>query len=251
MTAYNAAVLLLVIVLTGLLGGFANYVVLRKNDPANAVWSKSVLMGILAAFIVPLFLKTISSDIVASISEIKWGSGVPFELFIFASFCLLAAYFSKAFLDNMGEKLDELEKKAALAADKADRADAKATKVVAESDRRLAELEPAMAILSEREQPSAIQPLTAGFASMMPATVDDEGTKVLKALAIDKYAYRTASGISADTHSDQAEVLNCLQKLKDLDLVGQRTGNARDLWFLTDNGREVVRSQGWAKAAAA
>ena len=111
MTRYNIILLLVAMIGSGLLGGAANYLLLHKDDPDYAKRSRSFVLGLVAALLAPLFLKTISSDMVDKITNIRYGSGIPFDFFVFASFCLLVAVFSRTFAETVAKRLAaEVEK---------------------------------------------------------------------------------------------------------------------------------------------
>jgi hypothetical protein len=111
MTRYNIILLLVAMFGSGLLGGSANYLLLYKDDPEYANRSRSFVLGLVASLLAPLFLKTISTDMIDRISSIRYGSGIPFDFFVFASFCLLAAVFSRTFAESVAKRLAaEVEK---------------------------------------------------------------------------------------------------------------------------------------------
>ena len=83
MTRYNIILLLVAMIGAGVLGGAANYLLLHKDDPEYAKRSRSFVLGLVASLLAPLFLKTISSDMVDKISTIRYGSGDPLRLFRF------------------------------------------------------------------------------------------------------------------------------------------------------------------------
>jgi hypothetical protein len=74
-------------------------------------------MGVVAAFIVPLFLSTISSDLLSS------GVTDRLKLFVFGGFCIVAAIGSRAFIHNISdavlEKVRDARLEAAAAGEKA------------------------------------------------------------------------------------------------------------------------------------
>ena len=107
----NIILLLAAMIGSGVLGGGANYLLLHKDDPAYAKRSRSFVLGLVAALLAPLFLKTISSEMVEKISSIQYGSGIPFDFFVFTSFCLLTALFSRTFAETVAKRLaTEVEK---------------------------------------------------------------------------------------------------------------------------------------------
>jgi RsiW-degrading membrane proteinase PrsW (M82 family) len=92
--------LLAIMVVTGVLGGVANYF-MREKDPNVSAKDlvKYAVLGIVAALTVPLFLNMISSDLLAG------AKSRPIELFVFAGFCLLFVLFSRRFVEGAAAKL--------------------------------------------------------------------------------------------------------------------------------------------------
>jgi RsiW-degrading membrane proteinase PrsW (M82 family) len=100
-TLDNYMLLLLgIMVVTGVLGGVANYF-LREKDlgVSGKDLVKYAVLGIVAALTVPLFLNMISSDLLAG------AKSRPIELFVFAGFCLLFVLFSRRFVESAAAKL--------------------------------------------------------------------------------------------------------------------------------------------------
>lgn len=100
-TLDNYMLLLLgIMVVTGVLGGVANYF-LREKDlgVSGKDLVKYAVLGIVAALTVPLFLNMISSDLLAG------AKSRPIELFVFAGFCLLFVLFSRRFVESAVAKL--------------------------------------------------------------------------------------------------------------------------------------------------
>ena len=92
--------LLVVMIVTGILGGLANYFMSVKTGNASGKeMVKYALLGIVAALTVPLFLYMISSDLLAA------AKSRPIELFVFAGFCLLFVLFSRLFVESAAAKL--------------------------------------------------------------------------------------------------------------------------------------------------
>jgi hypothetical protein len=94
----------------GALGGWLNYLRERKEDSdnssTNCSWTMHVLMGVIAAFLVPLFLKIIQSDLVNAI-ELDFAN-----ILVFIGFCLLASITSQRFINTLAERFlqNELKK---------------------------------------------------------------------------------------------------------------------------------------------
>ncbi len=79
-------VVIAVIVLAGVLGGIVNTALGRKEDEAvNNPGKQNVIIGIGAAFLVPLFLKSVDSKILDSLHI------APVNGILLFSYCTLAA----------------------------------------------------------------------------------------------------------------------------------------------------------------
>lgn len=93
---------------SGWFGGYLNYLhnfdTLEKDNTDKPSKSKYILLGIGSSFLVPAFLKMISSNLVSSKDQ--------YDYLVFAGFCLIAAIFSRRFVTTIGEKILEAAKKA-------------------------------------------------------------------------------------------------------------------------------------------
>ena len=100
---WYALVIFLIIILSGLLGGFAAYYLNKaegksiKSEGKSII--KSLILGVVASFIVPLFLNMISSNLLIEAQR------NIIKIYIFIGFCILASVFSKNFLENMYNKI--------------------------------------------------------------------------------------------------------------------------------------------------
>lgn len=92
--------LLIIMVVTGVLGGIANYFMTERGNAFSARdLTKYSVLGVVAALTVPLFLNMISSDLLA-VAKAR-----PIDLFVFAGFCLMFVLFSRRFVENIAAKL--------------------------------------------------------------------------------------------------------------------------------------------------
>ena len=159
-----------------------------------------IILGVVAAFVVPLFLNMISSNLLDT------GQTRPLNLFVLCGFCLLAAVFSRSFLANMYSRIvrqiNELKKKA-------DR----------EEDR---ETEP-----DETKDGKDLQ------SAIMEAGLSDNDANIMKVIAKGKYTYRSLTGIVKDSGLPKEIVKHALDILVTKRLIAQiRNRKGRILWYL-------------------
>jgi len=99
--------ILIIIVIAGAIGGIGNYYMLPQGAKGFTLL-RSVILGIIAAGVLPLFLKLISSSLLDTD-----GLSLPYKNYIvLISFCLLTGVFADLFLQGMYRKVfHEFEEK--------------------------------------------------------------------------------------------------------------------------------------------
>jgi len=237
MTRYNIILLLVAMIGSGVLGGAANYLLLHKDEPEYAKRSRSFVLGLVASLLAPLFLKTFSSDMVDKISNIRYGSGVPFDFFVFTSFCLLVAIFSRTFAETVAKRLAAEVEKA-----KRESEQAQARAIVAEEKAR--EIEPVL----RHEIDLRTEPLPESARNSIPASlqdlpVDHNDQELLRALLAGQYSYRTVSSLAEEVNLEEPDAVKRLERMRGQSLAGKRVTDQRNLWFLTDKGCNWLESQ--------
>ena len=175
----------------GLLGGMANF----HMEPVNtgALFRKSVLLGLTAAATVPLFLKTVSSNLMTDCLN-----GDVVSYFVFFGFCTVAAIFSSKFLQSLGDKLLQENKEV-----KQKQADLSETTDVLVSQN--SDPEPDAPIISP--DGSEFESFKIGDASKSagrPALSEEQ--KVMSVMQSGKFAFRTAEGLAKDADMDTEAV---------------------------------------------
>jgi hypothetical protein len=222
---------------SGLLGGTANYLLLHKDDPEYAKRSRSFVLGLVASLLAPLFLKTISSDMLDKISSIRYGSGVPFDFFVFTSFCLLVAVFSRTFAETVAKRLATEVEKA-----KRESKDAQTRAILAEE--RASEVEPML----RQEMEQRTEPLPESVRNTIPPSlqdlpVDHTDRELLRALFSGQYSYRTVSSLAEEVQMEEPDAVKRLERMREQALAGKKTTPTRNLWFLTDKGCNWLEAQ--------
>lgn len=118
------------ILLSGLGGGLARFVAMRTTMRRRGDWLSCAVMGVAAAFLVPLFLNTISSPLIAE------SRSHPEKLFVLIGFCIAAAFFSQQFLDSVGRRALRLSREAKALARTAEHAARSASDKASSADNR-------------------------------------------------------------------------------------------------------------------
>jgi len=224
--------LISVMVAAGALGGVANYFLTRKEDPEGSNITKSIVIGIVAAFLVPLFLNMISSNLTEAIRGSPTTPADLSKILIFAGFCLIAAISSKAFIQTLSErvlkkveetnkKVEEVKKVAQSAQEKASEADAIIQKNIESDGTDISGLIAPTESVSENER------------------------KILQELATGEKAYRTRTSVARHIGLVKSEVDRIVDELKEKSLVDAKlledaSGAKRKRWYITPKGRAAV-----------
>lgn len=220
----------------GMLGGGVNFLLAKADEPPDAPpkanITTSLLAGVLAAFLVPLFLQMLSSDLLNRTKQ------EPLAVLIFLGFCLIASVSSRAFITTISDRIlraaREAENSAAEAKEKA--AEAKQT-----ADATAGAVEP---ILEKETEPQTVGSETqAEERAGASQTLGEQEKSVLMALASQKYTLRSASGVTRDSGlPDKESVVETLKSLMGRNLVGLQQSKKGNLWFLTTSGWSAVRN---------
>lgn len=203
-------ILVLIILGCGLLGGVINFFRLTTDlQNARFIFFRSILTGLGASSIVPLFLKMISSDLLIS------SKTEPIEYFVISGFCMISSIFSSKFIDSIGEKLlNQIDQ---------------VSKDVREVKNELED------VTTENE---LIQ---------LPETKDEydnlevDEREILTKIYQSKYTYRSISGIASETYLTKERVKSLLDILESKNYVKKslRKNNFYK-WKLTEKGREII-----------
>jgi hypothetical protein len=203
--------LILIMIVSGVLGGLVNYWHDTIEDTDRHPIIKRISLGLAASFVVPLFLNTISSSLLA---ESKTD---PLKLFVFAGFCIIAAISSKAFIKSLTKRI--LEK-------------------VEQVDKKQAEMEVTVEpIIAKETEPEIIENDKGIVAEGYGLVGEAKG--IVLALKNPKYTWRYIGGISKESGASTDKVLETLEWLVINELARESKGKKGRIWALTSKGREV------------
>ncbi len=194
-------------------------------------------MGLVASLLAPLFLKTTASDMIDKISTIRYGSGIPFDFFVFASLCLLAAVFSRTFAETVAKRL-------AAEIEKAKRESQEAQTRAALAEERASQVEPVLRQeIEQRTEPLPESARNSIPPSLQDLPVDHTDRELLKALLNGQYSYRTVTSLAEEVQMEEPDAVRRLERMREQALAGKKTTPTRNLWFLTDKGCNWLEAQ--------
>ena len=245
-------ILILIMVILGIFGGVVNYFAIDEDSTEKnrkLLVIKSILFGLAASFLVPLFLNTISSNLV------KESEDDVYKLLVFSGFCLIASISSKSFISSVSEKVlkvvrkeqkefsqkfeqgqEELTKEVKNVIDSVGPIITKEVEVVEEKQEGNNEI-------NEDSIPDETLPVD-GFDlhELKIYHNDDNETKVIKAIGNSKYTYRTLSGLSETLGVTRATLYHTIENLVSKEIVMEVSKNKSILYYLTANGRAVLNT---------
>ena len=203
----NIYLLIFTIIFFGLLGGLVNAI--RTKQEGKNYW-KSLVKGLVAAFLVPVFLEIIKSQLGQNLSTNLY------DYIVFGGLCLTAAIFSDKFIDTIGEKILE----------KAENAERRAE----ESNKKIDTIIDKKAEPEEDTEP--VEKRILNFAEFKESTDTTNIQSIIKCLQSEKYEYRTVSGIAKDTGLSNISVMKILKDLQNKKIVMSVNSRKRTLWTL-------------------
>ncbi len=219
-----------VMLASGIIGGLVNRYLLDKTEDDSMPWWQCVIVGIAAAFIVPLFLNMISSGLIRDILGSLDQPGDSSKLFVLGGFCLAAAISSRAFINTVSQRVLQEAREAKEDAAKAqqDAAEAKASlATVIEPDDAAEE-----ATGRERE---------ISFQAAEEVALSDDEKEVMSVMVNSSFAMRSLSGLSKQAGLDAGRVNIALTSLIEKGLAAQGTSlKGYPRWYLTTDGRVAL-----------
>ena len=196
-------ILVSIIVAAGLLGGTANYHMEQAN---GASFRRSVLLGLTAAATVPLFLKTVSSELMTECLD-----GKEVSYFVFFGFCTVAAIFSSKFLQSLGDKILQEIKDVKQTQETL----TETTDILVSQNSDPSDTDAAAVPAPGAGDGSEFESFKVGD-SKSAAVVQSDEQSVLSTMKSSRFAFRTIEGIAKDARMDLDTV-----KIKLLELEKQ------------------------------
>lgn len=210
-------VLTFVMLVAGVFGGLVNFYLLNQDNRDTTGMIRCVVVGVGAAFLVPVLLDLVGSSIVDQ------SRNDPSQLLIYTGLCLIAAIASRVVVIN---KIDRTLQ----AAD-------------------TAKLEVEDLRIQVRQLQLSLFPLIETETEMDSAQVEEgdlldgldvAATQVLKALGTGRYIFRTQDSLLKDLELVDSDVIKSLNILLNTGLTGKVNSSWGLRWHLTERGRRLV-----------
>ena len=201
---YYALIVIIIMISAGVLGGVASYYLNESEDKSK---KKSITLGVVASMIVPVFLNMISSNLL-----IEAQKHVD-KIMVFSGFCILAAVFSRNFLENIYNKVIQQ---------------------VGNIGKQVKDFEEAA---SEPDVPTA--DVTEEVLKVRGLTQNE--FMILNGLSAGKYTYRSISGLNKETGLERSDINSCVNTLVAKGLIETRVNDRKRMrYFLSGEGRKML-----------
>ncbi len=226
----NSCWIIIIIVSSGILGGITNFLMLFDTVlKSKERWTKffaSITLSLCASFTVPLFLQILSNNILDTLNFKN--------ALIFTGFCIIASFFSKRFLEDLYQKVKNLESKV-------EKQDEETKKGLQESAKNTEAINKKVEDLEENFEESELDSIPsevriAILSNNKFSFTNDDLENLMKSLFSAKYSNRTVIGIAKETGITQEKIQQVLEHLKDYGFAESRIGsNNRDFWRILKN----------------
>lgn len=227
--------LIWITILAGILGGTVNYLLNQTNEFSSGDCLKNIIIGLVASALVPLFLNMLSSDLIGSIRGTDKTPSDPYKYLVFFGFCLIAAVSSRAFIQNLSDRILSEVKEANENSKEAKEKAEDAKKKAAELEESV---EPIVDKETEADNSSSI--LEMSFSPKVLSEItdqDDADKKILTALTEGQTTFRSKSGIKNSSGINGKELDDKLFNLEEKGLIKTRESKNGLRWYITQNGR--------------
>lgn len=223
-----------IIVVAGMIGGYAAYLTQDGSDNANgaaaAPAKRFFILGVVAAACVPLFLSLVRSEVVSVILTNRTGQRLESYL-VFIGLCLIAAFSSRRFIESVSQRILQQVERANVKAEQAERTAEAAQETALEiADERSAEVQGSQETIDSDAQQQSLE-------------IGGLSTNEARALrALTKMSYRTATGVAADVGMPRNQIGEVLDSLagKGLAMVTQSPTTKGVRWKITAAGIEAT-----------
>lgn len=217
--ANHIFILAAVMSIAGVFGGLINYYQMTQEREDDAALPRCIVMGIGAAFLVPVILFFVQSDLITEIRD------DPSRLLIYTGFCLIVAIASRLVLTSTPKRILR----------EAQTARSQVEQMQHELRIMQEELLPLLDTETEQETD-----LDDNAGPMEPEELDIAASKVLKTLGVGRHIYRSMAGLCREAGADETTIQKSLNVLVNRQLAGKLNTRKGVRWYLTEKGRRAL-----------
>lgn len=217
--ANHIFILAAVMSIAGVFGGLINYYQMTQEHEDDAALPRCIVLGIGAAFLVPVILFFVQSDLITEIRD------DPSRLLIYTGFCLIVAIASRLVLTSTPKRI---LREAQVARTQVEEI---------QHELRIMQEELLPLLDTETEQETDVDD-NAG--PMEPEELDIAASKVLKTLGVGRHIYRSMAGVCREAGADEATIQKSLNVLVNRHLAGKLNTRKGVRWYLTERGRRAL-----------
>lgn len=218
--ANHIFILAAVMSIAGVFGGLINYYQLTQERDDEAALPRCIVLGIGAAFLVPVILFFVQSDLITEIQE------DPSRLLIYTGFCLIVAIGSRLVLTSTPKRI---LREAQVARNQVE---------AMQHELRVMQEELLPLLDTETEQDTDVDdnagPLNPN------EELDIAASKVLKTLGVGRHIYRSMAGLCREAGADETTIQKSLNVLVNRQLAGKLNTRKGVRWYLTEKGRRAL-----------
>lgn len=218
--ANHIFILAAVMSIAGVFGGLINYYQMTQEREDETALPRCIVLGIGAAFLVPVILFFVQSDLIVEIQS------DPSRLLIYTGFCLIVAIASRLVLTSTPKRiLREAQV---------------ARQQVEEMQHELRVMQEELLPLLDTETEQDID-VDDNAGPMDPnEELDIASSKVLKTLGVGRHIYRSMAGLCREAGADETTLQKSLNVLVNRQLAGKLNTRKGVRWYLTEKGRRAM-----------
>lgn len=219
----DVSTIIFLILLTGFLGGLANYLAIRDSKEQTwRIFFYNILLGIIGASLIPLFLQLTSSKLLDNCGQCYT------TFLVLGGYMLVASIFAKRLIDNLGEKVFNIKKEIEKQIDN------RRTEPDVKDDLPKKEIEDIEEKLRDKFSKSG-----ATLTDDVKKQAIDDANKILANMQSSRYEFRTLSGIAKSTELDENKVFVILSTLKSKNIIEETTRDSKTYYKLTERGQSL------------
>ena len=210
----NYWLIILLIVITGLMSGFVNYLSINRDEDRNRRnLYYSILLSLIGSSLVPLFLELTNSKLLKECNE------CTVTYFVIGGYMLIASIFASRLIAQLGKKIFDIN-------DVQNIIDRNQTEPESTTDLPQNDIDDIQSNIEKENKSESFSKEQA---------IKDTNT-LLANMQGSRFKYRTISGLAKTTQIDKDTVFTIIKTLELKSIVKERIRNGKSYYYLTKRG---------------